>query len=105
MSRAPRIQRRCRQAKKRHFRRLFLRHDREPNLRQSFHEGPPGRPRALGEAEQREHKKEAPAVAKVLAVSPQHLVPALGRWDAVDHHAEVIIMLFASGRIRGKRAI
>lgn len=97
------LQRRSsRQAKKRHLRRLLLRHDLEPNLRQGFHEGFPRRPRALGEAEQREHEEKVSAVAKVFAVSPQHLVPALGRWDAVDHHAEVTAF-FDSGKHREMR--
>lgn len=82
------IQRRGRQTKKRHLRRLLLRHDRESNFRQSFHEGFSGRPCAFREAKQREHEEEVPAITKVFAVTPQHLVPTRGSWDAVDHHAE-----------------
>ena len=105
MSRPLRLQRRSgRQAKKRHLRRLLLRHDLEPDLCQSFHEGFPGRPRALGEAQQREHEEEVPTVAKVFAVPSQHLAPASGRRDAVDHHAEVRA-LFDSGKDpAGKRS-
>lgn len=90
--------RRGRQAKKRHFRRLLFRRDREPDLRQGLHEGFPGRPRAFREAEQREHQEEMPALTQVLTVPPQHLVPALGRRDAVDHHAESSCCLPAGTR-------